>query len=145
VALAALEQRAFSPLVSSLEQKGEWRLEPVGNLLLVRRQGEVRRNDRDDRCHDISSHRPVRLDRPDYFSGGRIEQELFVGFTQGRFDCIFPRIDAAAGKGDLARVRAHMLAPDGKEHARFGPIGNGDQHSRLGRSLRPKLGQIPFE
>ena len=53
VALAALEQGAAAVLVGGIEQEGERRLEPVGDLMLVRAQRQVGRDRR--RCTGVTT------------------------------------------------------------------------------------------
>ena len=58
----------------------------------------------------------------------RIDAQLLVRLAQRGFLRRFARIDAAAGKGDLPRMRAHVRWPVEQQHARLRALGEGHQH-----------------
>src|SRR4249919_3332077 len=45
----------------------------------------------------------------------------------------FARIDPSARKGDLTRVRTQIVAANGENQARIGPIGDCDEHGGRAR------------
>ena len=87
----------------------------------------------DDRKHgrdEIAGDGSIEIDFSHDFGSSGLEPEFFPGFAQRRRRCAFARIDTPAGEGDLSRVRAHMLSPDGQDHTWLLALGNGDQDGK---------------
>ena len=73
-----LERYAPAALIGRVEQKGQWRFEPIGDLMFMRGERKVRRNDGDDRRDDVAGNGAVGLDRFDQLDGFRIEEKLLT-------------------------------------------------------------------
>jgi hypothetical protein len=132
-------------LVGGIEQEGERSLEPVGDLIFVRFERQVRRHDPKDWSDDITGDREVRVKRSNYVDFCGIEQDLFTGFPEGSLNRVFSGIDPAAREGDLPGMGSHMLPADGEDDARVCPVSDGDQDRRRNLRLGAKLRMIPLE
>ena len=128
---SSLEVGAHALLVGRIEQEGQGRLEPVGDLCLMRRQRQVRWNQPDNGGNSEASHRSVTIGGPPQFDARRRKAELFLGFAQGGSEAILALVHPPPGKTDLPGMSAQMLAPHSQDDARFGPVGHRHQHRGL--------------
>ena len=119
VALAALEQGAARLLVGGVEQEVERRLEPVGDLMLVRLERKIGRDDAEHRRHDIAGDGAIAArSAPITSTAAGSSRISSCASRSAAATGVLAGIDPPAGKGDLAGVRAQMLAADGQDHAR---------------------------
>jgi len=140
VALSALEQCALTALARGVEEKAERRFEPIRDLMLVRAQWQVGRDDGDDRRDYETGDGPVILDRPNDIGRDGVEAELLVRLAQRGGNGVFAGIDPAAREGDLAGMRPQRVAANGQDHSGIRSVGDRDQHCRRGRRLGAELG-----
>src|SRR4051812_1734652 len=96
--LVPAEQGALAFLVVGIEDEGERGLEPIGNLMLVRRQREVGRHHADDRRDDIARYGSIRPDLSNELNLGRIEKDFLMSFAKRSGDCALAVVHPAAGK-----------------------------------------------
>ena len=76
--LAALEQGAAPLLVSRVEDEIERRFEPVGDLMLMRLQRKVGRDDAEHRRDEKAGDRTIGIGGSDHFDQRGIEQDFLV-------------------------------------------------------------------
>ena len=118
-------------LIGWVDQVGEGRFEPVGNLGVVRDQWKVRRNGGEDRRDEIAGHRAIRVELDDGLDAGGFQRQFLPRFADGGLRRRFAGVDPPAGKSDLSGVGAKVVPPHRQDHSRLGPVRDRDQHRRL--------------
>ena len=106
MAHAALIFGAHPLLVDGIEHKIKRRLEPLLDLGRVGHEGQVGRDQADDRDHRKAGNGAIGIGLAENADMGAVERQLLLGLAQGGFAGILAGVDAAAGEGDLAGVGA---------------------------------------
>src|SRR3546814_1594765 len=90
----------------------------------------------DDRRHLEPGDRAIAIGRADHGDARRRQADLLLGFAQrGGGHVGIARIDAPAGKGDLAGMAAQRFGALGEDYPRLGAVGRSEEHTSELQSL----------
>src|SRR5512143_2977294 len=128
----ALPTRCLVDMVPTVEHEVDRGLEPGGHFGRARREFEIGRHHGQNGCDRVAGAGAIEIAGADHGHVTRVNAKLLVCLTQGGFDRSFAGIDLAAGKCDLAGVRAHVRWAVDQQEA--GPLALGYRREHRGRA-----------